>query len=629
MCIAVADALRTTAEVLRDCVPPLAGLGFAESPTGSALRTVFTQLARSLPTTTLMPGEVLIGEGETVRAMHILLSGFLVVSQRGVAGATQTRPNRTRTLATLRRGAVVGEISFLLGASSNILVAARSKRPKLQRAAARAETRRTSASKQGSAGVAGMATRPQNTSALLLERTVVATLNQEALQTVVSDDPDLLHRFFQALASHVAERVLEMNRSVVAGDLDDSFAAEDAAPGGSAGEASCASEALGRRESPLRREASLSADGSGGGGGRAVGVTSWGTRAEESGALGLSGVVWGTRAEEAADERTAMQVARSFGIDVLDEVDAEVRLVASVAACRVRVEGEERRSPLVHLPFAGGAPWSLGGGGGGESLPCKAYLFDGAGVCIEEPGLPFFPTRRLIPLDHVLAVHIDDVPGADDDAAAPTGTAGAAVAPGAVAAAPPGSGGALLCVSLQMVGKSLQLTMVETSAEPFATAIEMRRLKTVQLRRMSNVSVDSTMDSEHSNETSPAWMRHSFASVASGHDDDETSPWSLRRDSLRRDSTNSPSPLGPSPTLQRRLSSDNLRAVLHPSPAMSRRRPSTSSPAHRRLSESRGPGVLDSLDEGARMKLRRASLFTEEYNGGPREGSNRSPLPAP
>src|SRR5437016_2455548 len=61
-------------------------------------------LARGLPPRSLAPGEVVIADGASVRALYVLLEGGLRVEKAGQLIATVTEP-----------GACVGEMSLLLG----------------------------------------------------------------------------------------------------------------------------------------------------------------------------------------------------------------------------------------------------------------------------------------------------------------------------------------------------------------------------------------------------------------------------------------------------------------------------------------------------------------------------------
>ena len=74
------------------------------------LREIF--LMAEVPTFKLAPGEVLIRQGEASSSMYLIISGQLVLSR--------TEGHKTRAIGTLREGAVLGELSFLLGTTPNV-----------------------------------------------------------------------------------------------------------------------------------------------------------------------------------------------------------------------------------------------------------------------------------------------------------------------------------------------------------------------------------------------------------------------------------------------------------------------------------------------------------------------------
>jgi CRP/FNR family transcriptional regulator, cyclic AMP receptor protein len=70
-------------------------------------------LALTLPRRTLAAGEVLVGDGQPVDALFVLIEGGLRIEKDGTVVATVTEP-----------GACVGEISLLLGTSATATVVA-------------------------------------------------------------------------------------------------------------------------------------------------------------------------------------------------------------------------------------------------------------------------------------------------------------------------------------------------------------------------------------------------------------------------------------------------------------------------------------------------------------------------
>ena len=82
----------------------------------SELRDIFHQA--HCRTLTLSPGEVLIRENQPSGSLFLLLRGELVISRKGKAA-------RPKTIATLREGALLGELSFLLSTLPSVTIAAR------------------------------------------------------------------------------------------------------------------------------------------------------------------------------------------------------------------------------------------------------------------------------------------------------------------------------------------------------------------------------------------------------------------------------------------------------------------------------------------------------------------------
>ena len=214
-----------------NCTPasPYASRSSIERAGATAeLREIF--LSARVPLIKLSPGEVLIRQGEPSTMMYLLLSGNLVLSR--------TEGARTRSLGTLREGAVLGELSFLLGSTPNVTVSARKAR-RSQTAAGRSLSRARGGARQGGNGAdkpaEGGANEREDSSLAVArahearaaraaaeekeeEETVVGALGHADASAMLRDSPRLSERFFRTLAANLATRTVDTAAALATDD---------------------------------------------------------------------------------------------------------------------------------------------------------------------------------------------------------------------------------------------------------------------------------------------------------------------------------------------------------------------------------------------------------------------------
>ena len=387
----------------------------------------------------LRPGEVLIEQQQPSKGIYLVLSGKLVVSRSSRKTSDPSKSNDPKAKKaftyTLGKGAVIGEISFLLGTPSLYTVKAAQK--ELRRASVARLSSLASAINKGdqlvlNGGGGGGTFNGGALSGSVLSQVamadtvadplhgaqsafdesthggersnaqaVVCELTHEQAHYLIQNQPDLTQKLFHAMAIPLSRRVIAASDFKVAN-------------ASSPGEA---------QEGTAR--------------------VSTGDDSSE--------LLYTSMAKVSTAKRTAYEIAQAFSLPIKDPAAADRLLLASAGPCQI-IEEQNQLVSATKLT---------------SDATSELYLFE-THLCIEETGFLLFNKRRSFPIDDVLRV----------------------------LTAPPPPGGSKMPVAvdkrmleLELKGARLRIVMISAQCESFQDEVERARL-----RYLSAVHIEDIRD---------------------------------------------------------------------------------------------------------------------------------------